>query len=143
MPPEYPTLLGSMLSMIIYNRPVLQKHQPESEKHSNLLGTQKCTLKPSSQLQLVTISMLSLDNLSLICFMLTLMVFLAYFNIRVCNSPLFVTDYFSQCLIWSPIISGYPKHIFSEISFLDPHQDPPKCKKVDFQVTPITRLMVL
>ena len=30
----------------------------------------------------------------------------------VCHSPPFVSDYFSQCLIWSPIISGYTKHIF-------------------------------
>ena len=31
---------------------------------------------------------------------------------RLCHSPIFVSDYFSQCLIWSLIISRYPKHIF-------------------------------
>ena len=32
--------------------------------------------------------------------------------IRVSHLPLFISDYISKYLIWSPIISGYPKHIF-------------------------------
>ena len=35
------------------------------------------------------------------------------------------------------------KPVFSEKKFLRSPQDPPKSKKVDFQVTPITLLMVL
>ena len=31
--------------------------------------------------------------------------------LKVCHSPLFFSDYFSQCLIWSQIISGYRKPI--------------------------------
>ena len=42
-------------------------------------------------------------------------------------------------LICLYIISGYPKHIFP----IDPPQDPSKSKKVDFQVAPITLLLVL
>ena len=42
------------------------------------------------------------------------------------------------------IIPGYPKHIFFlENVLLDFPQDPPKSKKVDFQVAPITLLLVL
>ena len=39
-------------------------------------------------------------------------------DIRVCHFPLFVSDYLSQCLIWSPIISGYPKYILFSQFFL-------------------------
>ena len=57
----------------------------------------------------------------------------------------FVTNLFHKYLIWSPMISGYPKHNFfpPKINFLRSPQDPPKSEKVDFQVTPITLLMVL
>ena len=58
---------------------------------------------------------------------------------RVYHSPLFVSDYISKYLIWS-LISGY---LFQKKNFLDPPQDPPKSKEVDFQVFSITLLMVL
>ena len=63
---------------------------------------------------------------------------------RLSHSPTFVPNLFRKYLIWSPMISGYPKHnFFHEFFPLRSPQDPPKSEKVDFQVAPITLLMVL
>ena len=63
-----PTLLGLILSMIIYIDMSFRNTSQSPKNTHTFLRTQMSTLKPSSQilLQILTISMLSHDNLSLI-----------------------------------------------------------------------------
>ena len=61
--------------------------------------------------------------------------FLKYMQGRVSHSPTFVSNLFRMYLIWSHMISEYPKHnFFPEKKFLDPHNTPLSLKKWIFKL---------